>query len=126
MKRKKAVEDFQNDENKKVFLGGFKSAGVGITLTAAQNVIFLDYSWNPSDHQQAEDRAHRPGATAECLNIYQLYAMKTIDDTLEEILQKKRKIIDQVIDGEIDYENEATSAVNDVLSDLIKRRNEYV
>jgi len=120
--RKNAVVDFQSDPSKKIFLGGFKSAGVGITLTAAQNVIFLDYSWNPADHQQAEDRAHRPGATAECLNIYQLFAFNTIDDKLEEILSKKRKIFDQIIDGEI-IDNDDGRMVDSVVKSLMTRRS---
>lgn len=95
-----AIDSFQNDPNTQVFLGGIKSAGVGITLTAATNVLFIDFSWNPADHEQGEDRIHRPGAVSESVNIYQLIARDTIDLKLEELLQKKRKIICKVIDGE--------------------------
>jgi len=93
------VNSFQNDPNVKVFLGGIKSAGVGITLTAASNVIFLDYSWNPADHQQAQDRVHRPGQVANSVNIYQLTAIDTIDEDLKETLDRKQGIFDQVIEG---------------------------
>lgn len=97
--RQGIVEKFQNDPTVQVFLGGIKSAGVGITLTAASNVIFLDYSWNPADHQQAQDRVHRPGQTARNINIYQLFAMDTIDEDLKDILEHKQGIFDAVIDG---------------------------
>jgi SWI/SNF-related matrix-associated actin-dependent regulator 1 of chromatin subfamily A len=93
------VNQFQTDPNIRVFLGGIKSAGVGITLTAASNVIFLDYSWNPADHQQAQDRVHRPGQVANSVNIYQLTAIDTIDEDLKETLDKKQGIFDQVIEG---------------------------
>jgi len=100
--RRGIVEAFQEDKNIQVFLGGIKSAGMGITLTAASNVIFLDFSWVPSDNEQAENRAHRPGALYESLNIYQLYAVDTIDADLKEILEHKQGIFDVVIEGKTD------------------------
>lgn len=113
------VNQFQKNHAIQIFLGGIKSAGVGITLTAASNVIFLDYSWNPADHQQAQDRVHRPGQVAEAVNIYQLAAMGTIDEDLKEILDHKQGIFDQVIEGKVgeNIASEAMSAaVNRVLS----------
>jgi SWI/SNF-related matrix-associated actin-dependent regulator 1 of chromatin subfamily A len=95
------VNTFQTDKEVPVFLGGIKSAGVGITLTAASNVIFLDYSWNPADHHQAQDRVHRPGQKADNINIYQLVVPGTIDDDLKEILSEKQDIFDQVIEGRV-------------------------
>lgn len=93
------VEKFQQDAGVSVFLGGIKSAGVGITLTEASNVVFLDYSWNPADHQQAEDRAHRIGQK-NSVNVYQLYAKGTIDEKLQEIIERKQRIFDRLIEGE--------------------------
>lgn len=121
-KRGEIVNSFQNDPNIKIFLGGYKSSGEGITLTKAQNVIFLDYAWNPSDHDQAEDRAHRPGSIAEYLNIYQIYAIDTIDEELEERLVKKRKIINRVIDGEIPVKEE-DDIIEKVMNGIINRRS---
>lgn len=118
------VERFQNDPSAKVFLGGIKSSGVGITLTAAQNVLFLDYSWNPADHQQAEDRVHRPGQEAESVNIYQLYASDTIDDKLQQMLERKRKIFDRVVEGAPDVEEEPAArgeAVGGVVEYVLQR-----
>jgi len=97
--RGEIVRVFQDDKTVPIFLGGIKSAGVGITLTAASNVMFLDYSWNPADHQQAQDRVHRPGQVASSVNIYQLEAIDTIDEDLKNILERKQGIFDQVIDG---------------------------
>lgn len=121
--RGKIVDEFQNDPNIKVFLGGIKSAGVGITLTAASNVLFLDYSWNPADHQQAEDRVHRPGQVAQSVNIYQLFADNTIDGKLKKMLDKKRKIFDKVIEGG-PVEEVEKDAMDEVVDDLLKRRHE--
>lgn len=105
------VEAFQKNKKVSVFLGGIKSAGVGITLTAASNVIFLDYSWNPADHQQAQDRVHRPGQVAESVNIYQLEALATIDEDLKEILNKKQDIFDRVIEGKVGDEEAGADAM---------------
>lgn len=118
--RKTAVDSFQNDPNIKVFFGGYKSAGVGITLTAASNVIFLDYAWNPADHRQAEDRAHRPGATAECLNIYQMHAMNTLDEKMANVLKRKQEIFDRVIEGEV-VERDEIDMVEELLEDIMAR-----
>ena len=107
--RQVVVEKFQNDKGVRVFLGGIRSAGVGITLTAASNVVFLDYSWNPADHQQAQDRVHRPGQTANSVNIYQLFAMNTIDEDLKDILDHKQGIFDAVIDGKVVEENKGNA-----------------
>lgn len=118
--RRTIVETFQNDSSVPVFLGGIKSAGVGITLTAASNVIFLDYSWNPADHQQAQDRVHRPGQVAESVNIYQLSALNTIDDDLKEILDNKQNVFDKVIDGKVG-EKMAKNAVASAVDRILKK-----
>lgn len=110
------VEKFQHDDKTMIFLGGIKSAGVGITLTAASNVIFIDYSWNPADHQQAQDRVHRPGQKAQSINIYQLFAKDTIDEDLKDILDGKQDIFDKVIDGKFGKKME-----KDAMKSAIKR-----
>lgn len=97
--RGEIVKQFQTNPKVKVFLGGYKSAGVGITLTAAQSFIGLDFPWNPADLQQAVDRLHRPGQIATSVNIYQIIAKDTIDDDMKDILDKKQGIFDQVIEG---------------------------
>lgn len=100
------IHRFQTDPNTKIFLGGTKAAGVGITLTAAPNVLFLDYSWNPADMEQSADRIHRIGQKAESINIYQLYAQGTIDDYMRKLLADKQAIISQLIEGRESVEEE--------------------
>lgn len=118
------VTKFQEDPNVQIFFGGIRSAGVGITLTAAQNVLFLDYAWNPADMQQAEDRIHRPGQTASSVNIYQLHAENTIDEKLLKLLKHKQVIFDKVIEGVAvsKEDKQATKqAFRDVVSDVLER-----
>ena len=92
------VKKFQKDPNTQIFLGGILSAGAGITLTAASNIIVLDYPWRPGDMEQLQNRAHRPGAEYECLNIYTITSRDSIDVFMKKVLSDKQEIIDQVID----------------------------
>lgn len=122
--RGEIVTKFQEDPHTKIFFGGIRSAGVGITLTAASNVLFLDYAWNPADMQQAEDRIHRPGQEAASVNIYQLHAENTIDEKLLTLLKHKQVIFDKVIEGvAVSQEDKQASkqAFKDVVSDVLAR-----
>lgn len=111
------VKKFQTNPDIKVFLGGFKSAGVGITLTAASNVIQLDMPWNPADLSQAEDRAHRPGAVYQSLNIYKIISRDSIDGFMNKLLNRKQEIINQMIEGK---EVEEEDGVIDEYLELLK------
>ncbi len=99
-RRQQSVDRFQNEDKVKVFIGNIKAAGVGITLTSADTVIFNDLSFVPADHSQAEDRAYRYGQKNSVLVYYPVFE-NTIEMTIYNILQKKKDIIDQVMgDGE--------------------------
>jgi SNF2 family DNA or RNA helicase len=99
-RRQQSVDRFQNEDKVKIFIGNIKAAGVGITLTAADTVIFNDLSFVPADHSQAEDRAYRYGQKNSVLVYYPVFE-NTIEMTIYNILQKKKEIIDQVMgDGE--------------------------
>lgn len=98
--RMKEVERFQNDNNCKVIIGTIGAMGTGLTLTAAQNVIFLDSPWNMALKAQAEDRAHRIG-TKGTVSVITLCCRDTIDERIEEIVQKKGEISDALIDGKL-------------------------
>ena len=62
--RRQLVDAFQNDDTL-VFLISLKAAGVGLNLTAAENVIHFDPWWNVAAENQASDRAYRIGQTKE-------------------------------------------------------------
>jgi SNF2 family DNA or RNA helicase len=61
-----------------VFAGTIQAGGVGITLTAASTVIFLDRSWSPAINKQAEDRLHRIGQK-EAVQVIDIVAKNTVD-----------------------------------------------
>lgn len=100
-KRQEIVEQFQTNKQIKLFIGNIKAAGVGITLTAASTVAFVELPWTPGELDQAEDRCHRIGQK-DSVNIHYLMAPRTIEDKIARLLDNKRNIVDQVLDGKED------------------------
>ncbi len=99
--RQLSVDEFQNNEKVKVFVGNLKAAGVGITLTAAEVVIMNDLSFLPSDHAQAEDRAYRFGQKNNVLVYYPLYD-NTIEGIIYDIINAKKQVISTVMGDNVD------------------------
>ena len=102
--RQDSVDRFQNDEKVRVFIGNVKAAGVGITLTAAEVVIFNDLSFVPSDMSQCEDRAFRIGQDKKVSCIYPIYD-NTIERSIYELVNKKKSVIDTVMGDNINEED---------------------
>lgn len=113
-KRQMAVDEFQKNPRTRVFIGNLQAAGVGITLTAATNVKFIELGWRPADHLQAEDRPHRIGQKKTVFVDYYV-ARGTIEEDRCEILQRKQEIISSVLDGG------PTNSDLDVFEELVKR-----
>lgn len=90
-----AVDRFQNDERCKLIILNYKSGGVGLTLTAASNVLFVEFPWTAADCAQAEDRAHRNGQK-NAVNCVYLLGEETIDEYMYQLIQTKKTISDGV------------------------------
>jgi SWI/SNF-related matrix-associated actin-dependent regulator of chromatin subfamily A-like protein 1 len=99
--RQKAVDDFQNNPNIKLFIGNTVAAGVGLTLTSAEVVIVNDLNFTPANIDQSLDRAYRIGQTKDVICYFPLFD-NTVDTIVYDILEKKRAIINMAIDGVID------------------------
>jgi superfamily II DNA or RNA helicase len=97
IRREETVREFQDGEHQ-LLIASTLVAGQGITLTHASNVAFLELEWTPALHDQAEDRCHRIGQH-DAVTAWYLLAAGTIDETIAELLQRKRRTVDAVTDG---------------------------
>ena len=73
----------------------YKSAGVGLTLTASSRVAFIEFPWTFADCEQAEDRAHRIGQK-NSVNCYYFLGKNTIDEDIWNLIQTKKDIANDV------------------------------
>jgi SWI/SNF-related matrix-associated actin-dependent regulator of chromatin subfamily A-like protein 1 len=108
--RQQAVDSFQAEDGPQLIMCALKAASQGITLTRASNVAFLELDWTPARHDQAEDRLHRIGQES-AVTAWYLLAPDTIDETMAELLQRKRDLIDAVTDGQVRDEERLVEAV---------------
>lgn len=92
------IEQFTQTATACVICGTIGALGTGFTLTKATTVIFLDSPWTKGEKDQAEDRAHRIGATS-TVYIITLVCKNTIDETIEDIVASKGEIADYIVDG---------------------------
>ncbi len=97
--RQRSVDAFQKIDDVKVFISNIKAGGVGITLTAANHVIFADMDWSPAIHNQAEDRAHRIGQTG-TVNVYYYVLSGTIEEDIMDILSQKQETVGTLLGDE--------------------------
>lgn len=97
--RKKAIDAFQNDENVRLFIGGMKAAGVGITLTASSHVVFGELDWVPATLSQAEDRVHRYTQINNVL-VQHLVLEGSLDSVMAKRMIEKQKVIDSILNTE--------------------------
>lgn len=96
---------FMHDDTCKVILGTCGAMGTGLTLTAANTAIFLDEPWNRATKDQCEDRIHRIG-TSESVNIITIMCKNTIDERINDIVVKKGKLSDVIVDKEDDVKRD--------------------
>jgi SWI/SNF-related matrix-associated actin-dependent regulator 1 of chromatin subfamily A len=101
LQRQYAVDQFQENDKIKVFVGNLKAAAVGITLTAGEAVIMNDLSFVPSDHDQAQDRAYRYGQK-NSVSVYYPVFENSIEGIIYDMLSKKKNIIDTVMGDNIE------------------------
>lgn len=103
-----AVDRFQTDERVRLIILNYKSGGVGLTLTAASNVLFVEFPWTAADCVQAEDRAHRNGQK-NAVNCVYLLGQDTIDEYMYQLIQTKKTISDGVTGTDDEVEEHKVS-----------------
>ncbi|CAG8473596.1 12782_t:CDS:10, partial [Ambispora gerdemannii] len=103
-KRQALVDQFQNDSSIRIALLSITAANTGLTLTAADLVVFAELYWTPAELLQAEDRAHRIGRNDQ-VDIKYILADGTADDILWPLVKKKLQIVGLMLDNSTDKIN---------------------
>ncbi|MCA1058919.1 DEAD/DEAH box helicase [Rossellomorea aquimaris] len=85
-----------NEGERNLFLISLKAGGTGLNLTSADTVILYDTWWNPAVEDQAADRAHRMGQK-NTVQVIRLVAKGTIEEKMNELQDKKRHMIQEVM-----------------------------
>lgn len=95
-KRQEYVDRFQKDPFLEIFVGQIKTAGVGITLTAANMCLFAEADFVPGVLTQAEDRLCRIGQKQMVLVEHIVYE-GSLDAQILQVVVSKQNIIDQIL-----------------------------
>ena len=103
--RIKLVEEFNKNEEIKIFLISLKAGGTGLNLTGADMVIHYDPWWNISTENQATDRAYRIGQKNN-VQVYKLITKNSIEEKIYELQQKKSELIDNMLDTKPSFINQ--------------------
>lgn len=100
MSRQATIDKFQSVDGFNIIIMSPIAAGMGLNVTAANNVIHYSRHWNPAKENQATDRAYRIGQTKD---VYVYYPMavsdnfKSFDETLDELLSRKSSLATSTI-----------------------------
>ena len=106
--RDKLIADFQSDDpgSSRVIVLGATASAEGINLQRGSDVVMVEQPWNPGLCEQAEDRCHRIGQEGQ-VTIHYMLAANTIDEMVATLVEKKRKVIGQVLDSRTGAPEEA-------------------
>ncbi|KAH0798843.1 SNF2 family N-terminal domain containing protein [Histomonas meleagridis] len=96
--RESAINRFNEDPDRFIFLLSTKAGGVGINLTAANIVIIYDSDWNPQNDIQAQARCHRIGQKS-VVKVYRLITRGTYESQMFERASKKLGLDHVILDG---------------------------
>jgi SNF2 family DNA or RNA helicase len=119
-KRGKMIDEFQTGKQR-IFILSLKAGGTGLNLTAANHVIHFDRWWNPAVENQATDRAHRIGQDR-FVQVHKMITTGTLEEKIDEMIEKKRYISEQIIGGE----QWITELSTDDLRELFALRTQWV
>ena len=113
--RQALIDRFQEEDDCMVFLAS-TAMGMGVTLTAASNALFVERQWTPGMEEQMEDRIHRIGQNRGVF-IHYMQVENSIDAKMAKLVEYKRDVLAAVLDGE-KQRDRGESIINELLSDL--------
>lgn len=123
--RQKIINDFINLTNSRVLIASTKAMGEGVDglQHVCSDYVMLERQWTPSDEEQAEGRFIRFGAEGkESINGNYILSMGTIDEYFTELVEKKRSILSQTMDG-VEYVWDQQSLMKELADILATKGN---
>lgn len=111
--RDKMIDDFQARKFSILILS-LKAGGTGLNLTEANHVIHYDRWWNPAVENQATDRAYRIGQKR-FVHVHKLISTGTLEEKIDEMLEKKQSLNDEIIQSENWITELSTTELRDLL-----------
>ncbi|PIF45670.1 SNF2 family DNA or RNA helicase [Chryseobacterium sp. 52] len=97
--RGKAVNNFQENEEVRVFLISLKAGGVGLNLTQADYIYLVDPWWNPAAENQAIDRSYRIGQTKNVIAV-RLICSDTVEEKILSLQKRKNELAQNLLQTE--------------------------
>ncbi|CAG9863360.1 unnamed protein product [Phyllotreta striolata] len=119
IQRHSVVTRFNNDPSIDVLLLTTQVGGLGLNLTGADTVIFVEHDWNPMKDLQAMDRAHRIGQR-KVVNVYRLITRGTLEEKIMGLQKFKLQTANTVISGE---NSQLETLGTDQILDLFSHKN---
>ncbi|WP_236782300.1 DEAD/DEAH box helicase [Aliivibrio fischeri] len=103
--RQSLIDTFSSSKGFDVLLLHPRTAGMGLNITAATNVIHYCRQWNPALEEQATARAWRNGQKS-VVNVYYMYYADTIEEKIDERIRLKQQLSDRVVSVTDDKETD--------------------
>ena len=97
-RRKRLIDQFQQDDAPPFFVLSLKAGGTGLNLTAASHVIHFDRWWNPAVENQATDRAFRIGQRRNVL-VHKFVCRGTVEEKIDALIEEKQQLATDLLEG---------------------------
>lgn len=107
-KKAEVISNFQENKEFKILVATLKTGGVGLNLTAAQNVIHYDLWWNPAIENQATDRVHRIGQKSDVM-VYRFITKGTLEEVIDQMSKNKLNLAEKAISNDETFITEMTN-----------------
>ncbi len=117
--REAALQRFKDDDDVVALLASMRATSEGLTLTAANHVLFVNEWWNPSANSQARDRVVRIGQ-ARSVWIYRFMCRDTVEETLDRILERKSELFDQIVENLAQPGPSEDSRTRELLDEIVE------
>jgi len=119
--RQQNIDDFQEKPNIRLMVAMLTAGGIGITLTAASHLVFLELGWTPAIHDQAEARIWGRVNDLHGAMIYWFLGERTVDSHVAQLIDSKRDIVSASTQG---ADSDETALITVMAMNLMREREE--